>query len=52
MVDLTQEEKWKLLAQIDREYQQWFDYVVNNQTGKWNDLVFNLDNILKDFDLF
>jgi len=33
-------------------HEELFDYVVNNQTGKWNDLVFNLDNILKDFDLF
>ena len=33
-------------------HEELFDYIVNNQTGKWNDLVFNLDNILKDFDLF
>lgn len=33
-------------------HEEMFDYIIQNQTGKWNDFSIKLDNILKDFDLF
>ena len=47
MVDLTQEDKDKLLAQIDREYQEWFDYVVNKRS-QYRDRVIRRNKQSKD----
>ena len=47
MIDLTQEEKGKLLAQIDREYQQWFDYVVNKRK-QYRDRIIRWNKQAKD----
>jgi hypothetical protein len=47
MTDLTQEDKDKLLAQIDREYQEGFDYVVNKR-NQYRDRVIRWNKQAKD----
>ena len=44
---LSQEDRDKLLAQIDREYQSWFDYVVNKR-NQYRDRVIRWDKQAKD----
>ena len=44
---LSQEDRDKLLAQIDREYQAWFDYVVNKR-NQYRDRVIRWDKQAKD----
>lgn len=47
MIDLTQEDQNKLLAQVDREYQQWYDYVVNKR-DQYRDRVIRWNKQAKD----
>ena len=44
---LSQEDRDKLLAQIDREYQEWFDYVVNKR-NQYRDRVIRWNKQAKD----
>ena len=44
---LSQEDTDKLLAQIDREYQEWFDYVVNKR-NQYRDRVIRWNKQAKD----
>ena len=44
---LSQEDKDKLIAQIDREYQEWFDYVVNKR-NQYRDRVIRWNKQAKD----
>ena len=44
---LDQENIDKLLAQIDREYQEWFDYVVN-KSNQYRDRVIRWNKQAKD----
>ena len=44
---LSQEDQDKLLAQIDREYQSGFDYVVNKR-NQYRDRVIRWDKQAKD----
>ena len=44
---LSQDDRDKLLAQIDREYQAWFDYVVNKR-NQYRDRVIRWDKQAKD----
>lgn len=44
---LSQEDQDKLLAQIDREYQAGFDYVVNKR-NQYRDRVIRWDKQAKD----
>ena len=44
---LSQEDLDKLLAQVDREYQEWFDYVVNKR-NQYRDRVIRWNKQAKD----
>lgn len=47
MVDLSQEDKDKLLAQVDREYNEWLNYVVNKRE-QYRERIIRWDRQSKD----